>query len=414
MPLPPVFIDRADGHRLWDVDGRDYLDFALTMGPMIFGHGYGPWMRGLEAQLARCPSPLPGQFHSPLEVELAERVVAHVPSAERVKYCLSGSEAVQLAFRLGRAFTNRPYVLRFDGHYHGWLDNVLGGELNPDRHAPPHPVEQRDGSAGGFSTTTAGRAPHALEETFKIKWNDVAALEQAFSRWGDQIALVHMEPIMCNFGACPPRPGYLERVRELCDANGSVLCFDEIITGFRVALGGAQSLFGVTPDLTTFGKAFAAGLPVAAVVGKAEVMDLMRDRRVVGAGTFNCFPLGLAAAATTIDLLAADDQAVYARVDDIQVRVRSELASMARAHGHPLFLQGPRGQIYVDFIDLEIAYSPDDLAGADTAKRSAFRVLALEEGIIVGAGSRLYLSGTMSDDDVDESLRRLLRVFRRL
>ncbi len=414
LPIAPIFADRAAGHRIFDVEGRDYIDLALTMGPLVFGHGYPRWIEAVQRQLDRLPSPLPGQFYSPLEVELAERMVAAIPCAQKIKYSLSGSEAVQLVFRLARAFTNKPYVLRFDGHYHGWLDSVLGGTMNPDPAAPPHPVDV-PGVAGGFNTSTAGRSPVALLDQYKIEWNDAEALEAVLKAYGDKIALVHMEPIMCNFGGCPPRPGYLEAARDLCTRYGVLLCFDEVITGFRVALGGAQEALGVTPDLATYGKAIAAGLPFAAVAGRADILGLLSDRRVVGAGTFNCFPLGMAAAVATFDLLAESDGAYFKSVDKIQDRFRVGLRASAAEHGHnDLFLQGPRGQIYVDFLNADVAYSPRELEAADASRRAAFRILCMEEGVSIGAGSRIYISGTMSDADQQEALSRLNRVFARL
>jgi glutamate-1-semialdehyde 2,1-aminomutase len=201
----------------------------------------------------------------------------------------------------------------------------------------------------------------------------------------------------------------------LCDQYGIVLCFDEVITGFRVALGGAQEVFGVRPDLATYGKAIAAGLPFAAVAGRADIMGLLSDRRVVGAGTFNCFPLGMAAAIATFDLLAEDDGAWFRQVDRIQAHFKNALRDMAIAHGHDdLFLQGPRGQIYVDFLKAEAAFSPTELEAADAARRAAFRVICMEEGLSIGAGSRIYISGTMSQEDITEALARLERVFARL
>jgi len=411
LPVDPIFVDRAAGHRLWDVEGRDYIDFALTMGPLIFGHGYRPWIDAVTAQLARCPSPLPGHFSSPLEVELGERLVRYIPAAERVKFCLSGTEAVQLVFKLARAFTGRPYVLRFDGHYHGWLDNVLGGELNPNQTEPPHPVDLPQSEHGGFSYRSQGRAPFALKETYKIRWNDIDAFEEVVTRYGSEIALVHMEAIMCNFGGCPPRPGYLEKVRELCTRHGILLCFDEVITGFRVAMGGAQEVTGVTPDLATYGKAVAAGIPFAVVAGKEPVMRLLTDRTVLGAGTFNCYPVAMAASIATLDILAANNQAMFAKVDQLQARLVRELTAMAARYGHGLFTQGPRGQIYLDFMEQRTAWSPDDLAGADHAKRAAFRIAALKNGISIGAGSRMYVSATMSEEDVSEALARFDRTF---
>jgi len=228
-PGPALFLARGRGLRVWDVDGRDYLDLVLGMGPAIWGHGHPEYEAAIREQLSRLSSVSSSTVYTETELELAERIVHHVPCAEWVRFGISGTEADQLVIRLARAYTNRPYFLRFTGHYHGWIDNVFGGERNPDPEAPPFAIDRRDAPG-----RTEGRSPHADSDSFLAPWNDTEALEQILIRHGADIGLVLMEPVMCNTGCCPPRPGYLERVRELCDQYQVLLCFDEVITGFRV------------------------------------------------------------------------------------------------------------------------------------------------------------------------------------
>ena len=242
----------------------------------------------------------------------AENVLNLSPCAEKVLCGITGSEAVQLVIRLARAYTKRRYFIRFEGHYHGWLDNVLGGVVNDNALGMPFALEST-----ADMLTTEGRDPEAFLQSFKLPWNDIAVLENVLEKYGEQVALIIMEPINCNGGCCSPRPGYLERVRELCTKYGIVFCLDEVITGFRVGLNGAQGLLGVTPDIATFGKAMAAGIPVAAVAGKRWIMDLIETRRVVSVGTFNGYPLGVAASLATINILERDNGAMYMHIDKI-------------------------------------------------------------------------------------------------
>ena len=217
-----------------------------------------------------------------MEIELAEKFIQHVPCAQMTRFALSGSEAVQLAIRLARAYTKRRYFIRFEGHYHGWLDNVLGGMVNDHATGKPFAVESNEDPV-----RTEGRDSAAFEQSFKLPWNEIEVLERVLEKYGEEVAMIHMEPILCNFGGCPLRPGYLEKVRELCTKYGIVLSFDEIITGFRVALNCAQGILGVTPDLATFGKALAGGISMSAVAGKKEILNLLFEQKVIGAGTFS-------------------------------------------------------------------------------------------------------------------------------
>jgi glutamate-1-semialdehyde 2,1-aminomutase len=236
-------------------------------------------------------------------------------------------------------------------------------------------------------------------------------------KYGGQVALIHMEPILCNGGGCPPRPGYLERVRELCTQYGIVLCFDEVITGFRIGLGGAQGQLGVIPDIATFGKAMASGVPIGAVAGKKEIMDQLYARTVIGAGTFNGHPLGMAACLATIKILERDDGAIYRHIDKVQSRLADGLKEMTQRHGLPVLIQGPRGALFHHFLEAEegVVYSSKELhMGADDEKYLKFLSNLLDEGVLVLIGGRWYISGALTEHDVDETLERADRAMARL
>jgi len=403
-----IFFVRGEGAHLWDVDGNDYIDYMAGAGHGILGHGNKEYLNTLKKQLDTLYY-LPILAQTPLEIELSKKFQQYVPCAERVRYLLSGTEAVQLAIRLARAYTKRRYFIRFEGHYHGWLDNVLGGLANYDYSDKPFAID-----SDKDPVKTAGRDPAAFEQSFKIPWNDIEILERVLERWGEEVAMIHMEPIVCNFGALPPRPGYLEKVRELCNRYGIVLSFDEIITGFRVDIGGAQRLLGVTPDIATFGKALAGGIPMSAVAGKKEIMDALTDCRVVGAGTFNGYPFGVAAALTTISILEKDNGAVYKKIETNQNRLTSGFKEISNRRGIPALVQGPRGCFYFLLVDKEIAYTAQDLNEADQEKHKKLRLLLLDEGLITLHRGRWYVTAGLTEADVDTTLEAVDRALGKL
>ena len=409
VPEPSIFLESGSGQRYRDVDGNEYLDFAISMGPGIWGHGPSPYLEAVKKQLDRMYYIQSGNAQSALEVELAERISEHVPSAEWVRFMLSGSEVVQMAIRVARAYTGRPRFVRFAGHYHGWMDNVLGGVLNPNSSAPPHALDK-----AGDPMRTLGRSPYAFQESYMLQWNDADALEQLLKSRGHEIALVMMEVVNSNGGSCRPRPGYLERVRALCDQFGVVLHFDEIITGFRVGLSGAQGLFGVTPDLTTFGKAIGGGMPMAVIAGKKKVLELMRRNEVIAAGTFNGFPPALAGAIATIDILREQGAELYSRVDRLQARLEGGMLELARRYGHAAITQGCRSVFNMLFTELPVVWCAADFAHVDNQKFLRFRALAREEGVLQGQGGRHLISFALSDADVDDALAKYETVFKKL
>ena len=407
----PRLMVKGEGAHLWDADGKEYIDFVLSAGPLIFGHSNPILLRALKDQLDTLWSLNSTIYQqSALEVELAENFVRHVPCAQKVHFNPTASETVQLVVRLARAYTGRRYFIRFEGHYHGWFDNIFGGVVNEQAAGRPFPVESSQ------DRLTGGRDAAALEQGFLLPWNDIEILEETLEKYGEEVALIIMEPILCNAGCCPPRPGYLEKVRQLCTKYGIVFCLDEVITGFRVALNSAQGLFGVTPDIATFGKAMAGGLPLAAFAGKQDMMDLFLSQKVVSGGTFGRYPLGLAAALASIRILESEDGAFYRKIDSIQKPLMEGLKEISRRLGIPLFLQGARGVFITRFVDIgrEVAYSVRDFAGVDVPKERRWAELMAEEGVILMFGGRFYISSAHTESDVDRTLACAERVMRQL
>lgn len=402
-----LFVSRAEGSRLWDVDNNEYVDFLGGMGPNILGHRHPEYVQGLK-DLLDTSTVCAGSsvFLSPDDVEVAEKLVKHVPCAEEIKFCISGSEAVQLAIRLARAYTGRKYIIRFSGHYHGWFDNVLGGTLSPNSTGKPFAFYDPNSDPWTDPAFTMGRAPGSAEESFLLPWNDIDVLENTLQKYGEEVALIHFEAQVCNHFAMPPRPGYLEKIRELCTKYGIVMSMDEIITGFRLGLSGAQGHFGVTPDIATFGKAIGGGLPLSAVVGKAEIMKQLRDKTVLSPGTFNGYALGMRGALATLKILERDNGAVYLEMGRVQKRLENGLKEIAKRRGVPLCIQGARGVFFTMFgVDNDkVVYSDDDLATLDMEAIKKFWEGMNNAGIAVMLASRWYMSIVHTVADVDKAL----------
>ncbi len=404
-----LFIVKGEGSHLWDADGKEYIDFRCAAGPSIFGHSNKEYRQALKETVDKLCFPLCGADLTQTGLELAEKFVQHVPCAEKVRFGMTGTEVVQLVIRLARAHTKRRYFIRFEGHYHGWMDNVLGGTVNDAAIGKPLAVEGSTDSRG-----TEGRDPAAFEQSFLLPWNDIEVLERVLEKYGEEVALIHMEPINVNRGCCPPRPGYLKRVRELCTKYGIVLSFDEVITGFRVALNSAQGKLAVKPDIATFGKAIGGGLPFAAIAGQSMIMDLLLEKRVNGAGTFNGYNLGISASLASIKILERDNGAFYKKIDAIQLMLVDGLRGISKRYGIPMLIQGDTGFFYIDFIDHEVAYSARDLIGADKDKKTKFIEFMAEQGILPLTDGRFYVCSALTEADVDKTLACADRAMKRL
>jgi glutamate-1-semialdehyde 2,1-aminomutase len=388
----PLFFEAGAGGRLRDVDDNEYVDFVCGYGPIILGHA-NP--RVLQAVAAAASSYQQVGAQNPLEVELAEALCRHVPAYEMVRISLSGSEAIQAALRLARAATGRPLVVKFAGHYHGWFDSVFAGT----GHLPPTLPE------------TAGQSVSALADVVLLEWNDLAQLEAVFATAGDRIATVVMEPIPCNQGVLEPAPDYLEGVRKLTADNGAVLIFDEVITGFRLGLGGAQAKVGVTPDLTVTAKAMGNGFPVSAFGGRRDLMELVATNKVIHAGTYNAGGVSVAAALATIEQLAEDGGRLYEEMAARGRRLMAGLAAAAEAAGVPLQLRGP-GQVFFAWIsETEVASYRDHLA-ADHAAYARFAEALSRKGVRVIPAGRWYLNAAHTDEDVEVAIAAAEQAFR--
>jgi glutamate-1-semialdehyde 2,1-aminomutase len=315
----PVYFERGEGPYLWDVDGNRYVDFVLGYGPLIFGHAPPLIVEAIARQAGR--GTMFGAQHR-LEVEAAELIASVVPGAEQVLLSGSGTEAAMVALRIARAVTGRPLVLKFEGHYHGWSDAAfVSVAVRPGISGPPErPVSV---------PATAGLPPAAAADVLVAPWNDVTAVRALFTAHGDRIAAVICEPLMVNGGVIPPRPGFLEELRRVTREHGSLLIFDEVVTGFRLALGGAQEHFGVRADLAVFAKAIAGGLPLSAVTGPRAILEVVGEGRPAHHGTFNGNPLAAAASIATIRHLVAEGERIYPQLFGLVGRLADGLREAA-------------------------------------------------------------------------------------
>jgi glutamate-1-semialdehyde 2,1-aminomutase len=310
----PVFVRRGEGAYVDDVDGNRYLDWVMSWGPLIFGHADPETVEAVQEAAAAGTT-----FGAPTEaeVELAAEIVDAVPSVEKVRLVSSGTEAAMSAIRLARAFTHRDRILKFEGGYHGHADALLAAAGS--------------GPATLGIPATRGVPTAATRDTIVCPYNEADAAAEAFVRYGEGLACVIVEPVAGNMGVVPPAPGFLAALRTLCDASGALLVFDEVITGFRVARGGAQERYGVLPDLTVLGKIVGGGLPLAAFGGRAEVMDLLAPAGdVYQAGTLSGNPLATAAGLSVLRRLR--DPAVYERLEDTAARLADGLEPYGAVH----------------------------------------------------------------------------------
>ncbi len=383
----PVYVERGKGPLKWDVDGHEYVDYWMGHGALILGHCYPAVVEAIQLQAARGTHL--GGCHE-LEVRWAEVVSRLVPSAELVRFTMSGTEATHLALRLARAHTGRPRVVKFHGHFHGWHDGVVGG-VNP-----PFDVPLSSGVPGAM-----------LDQVLLCPPNDIKAVDALLER-GD-VAAVILEPAGGQSGTTPTIPGFLEELRALTTRHGVVLIFDEVITGFRYAPGGAQAYFGVTPDLTTLAKIIAGGLPGGAVTGKRPIMSLLahrgdpawdRSERVAHAGTFNANPLSAAAGIATLEAVA--DGSAQARANKLGEELRRDLADVMKRVGVPGTAFGESSIYHVSF------EGRPGLAGFDRPRRQDLYHL-LRCGLLLNGVDCSLFHGWVSAVHAQEHLARTVK-----
>jgi glutamate-1-semialdehyde 2,1-aminomutase len=386
---PSIFFERGQGAWLWDIDGNDYVDYLLGQGPAFLGHAPEPVLAAVSDACKR--GMVFGAQHD-LEVEAAELLCDILGWPDMVRFGSSGTEVVQAALRVARAATGRSKFVRFEGHYHGWLDNVL----------------MVYGDDGGPASD--GQLAHHLDDCLVTGWNDLDALQTILEENGSDVAAILMEPMMLNAGAIEPRPGYLEGVRSLCDRYGVLLIFDEIITGFRLALGGAAERFGVVPDLATYGKAMAGGFPVGAFVGRAELMEPVGTKKVNHSGTFNANLMSAAAVVASLENLKQDPP--YERLERITTDLTQGLLELAEEASISLRIQGAPAAFHasVGGSDVEV-HDFRDLARLDADAYLKLVDQMIAAGIWLSGRGIWYVSAAHGEKEVEVTLDRCREAF---
>jgi glutamate-1-semialdehyde 2,1-aminomutase len=360
----PPFVVRGEGAYLWDEDGNRYLDYFGSWGPMILGHAFPPAVEAVQQAAARSAS---FGASTAAEGDLAELVVKAVPSIEKLRFVSSGTEATMSAIRLARAFTGRKYIIKFEGCYHGHSDGLL--------------VKAGSGVATFGIPGSAGVPEEIAGLTLALPFNDLDAVQAAFAKYKNQIACIIVEPVVGNAGTIPPSEGYLEALRALTTLEGSLLIFDEVMTGFRLALGGAQELYRIIPDLTTLGKIVGGGLPCAAFGGRAEVMNMLAPLGpVYQAGTLSGNPLAMAAGTATVGHLIENRAEVYAQLESVSEAVAEGVAAEAAKAGVPL-VTNREGAMWTWFFTSTAVTDFASAATSDTAAFARFHRAMLEQGI---------------------------------
>ncbi len=383
----PLYMERGDGPYFYDVEGQQLLDYGLAWGPLIVGNNHPKLNAAIMEQLTKAYTF--GYQHQG-EIDLAERMCEVIPGVERVIYSNTGTEAVQSALRIARAYTGRDKIIKFEGHYHGWQNNML---------VSVHPSQEQ---LGQTSPSCGGQPADEYSLTVTLPWNDLDALKQAFADHAGQIAAVITEPILVNSGSCMPADGYLAGVIELCRENGAVSIFDEVITGFRIALGGAREYFNLTPDLSIYAKAMAGGFSMSAIGGSVEVLDVLNDGRTTHAGTYNGNPICTAAAKATIDILA--EPGTHDHMHAHGYAIREAIEKAGKDNGIQLVTSGVGSAFSVHIGLTEPPRKWTDVMKADGDTYNRFRAAMRQRHILNLPEGRWYVGATHTDKELDIAL----------
>ena len=394
----PIFMERGRGSRIFDVDGNEYIDWMMAFGALPLGHAH-PEVVAAIAEAAASGAHF--ATATPVELEVAELIQKIVPNAERVRFANTGTEAMMAAIRLARGVTGRPKLLKFEGHYHGWHDDLLvSSNVMPAAALGlrSHPVKIPDSS--GLNRT-------ALDDTIVVPWNDLPALDRAIENHPGQIAAIITEGIMANMGVIPPAEGYLQGLEKLARANGIIFILDETVTGFRIAPGGCQEHYKLSPDLVTFGKALGCGLPVAALVGRAQVMDALEWGGVLHYGTHNGSRIGMHAARANLRVLTRDNNASFRHTWSIAERLCAGYTNLFRKQGSAAIVQSVGPMFQIVFTDrAAIRDYRDFCQHVDRAAFQKFVLSLFPHGVYASPSAALHSIVTLAhtEEDVDLTL----------
>ncbi len=393
----PFYVARAEGPYLYTVDGQRLIDYCMGFGPLILGHRHPEVLKAIEEALAN------GWLYgapAQVEVELAERIMSHMPNIEMLRFVNSGTEAVMNAVRLARGFTGRRYIVKFEGNYHGAFDYVL--------------VKAGSGAATWGVPTSAGILEEATKYTLVVPYNDVEALEKAFREHGSEIALLLVEPIAGNYGLIIPDAEFIKATRELTERYGALLLFDEVITGFRVSLSGAQGMYGIKPDLTTLGKIIGGGFPIGAFGGRRDILSMVTPQGpVYNAGTFNAHPISMAAGLATLKVLERGE--AYTIANTAAERVARAIEDSASRYGFDIVVKQIASMFQFYFKKGDVK-RPEDVRASNEKLYLEFHKIALGRGVYFTPSQFEvnFTSAAHTRDVVDETIRVVEESFREL
>ncbi|MFG0212699.1 glutamate-1-semialdehyde 2,1-aminomutase [Brevibacillus porteri] len=392
----PVYIAKGEGSHIFDVDGNSYIDYIGSWGPLILGHAHPRVLAAITEVAA-----LGTSFGAPTEreTEMAKLVCAIVPSVEVVRMVNSGTEATMSALRLARGYTRRNKIMKFEGCYHGHADSLL--------------IKAGSGVATLGLPDSPGVPEGTAHNTITVPYNDLESVKLAFESFGDDLAAVIVEPIGGNMGVVPPQPGFLEGLREITEKHGALLIFDEVMTGFRVALGGAQELYGITPDLTTMGKVIGGGLPVGAYGGKREIMQQVAPAGpIYQAGTLSGNPLAMAAGLTTLQELSKPG--AYERLEKMSARLAEGLADNAKKLDIPHTLNRVGSMVCLFFTETPVV-NYETAKTSDLERFSAYFNYLLEEGIMIPPSQfeGMFVSLAHTDEDIERTIEASYKAMKR-
>jgi glutamate-1-semialdehyde 2,1-aminomutase len=394
----PIFIDHANGPYIYAADGKRYIDYVGSWGPMVLGHAHPEVLKAVHAAVDRGLS-----YGAPTAIEtaMARKLCELVPSMDLVRMVSSGTEATMSAIRLARGYTGRDKIVKFEGCYHGHSDSLL--------------VKAGSGALTLGVPSSPGVPAGLAEHTLTCQFSDIADVREVFARYGDDIAGVIVEPVAGNMNCVPPQPGFLEELRQLCDTFCTVLIFDEVMTGFRVALGGAQRLYGIQPDLTTLGKVIGGGMPVGAFGGQREIMEKLAPLGAVyQAGTLSGNPVAMAAGLSTLELISMPG--FFEALTEMTRQLVEGLKERAAAAGIPLAVNAVGGMFGLFFTDRPAVTSFADVTACDAERFKRFFHGMLEEGVYLApsAYEAGFVSAAHDDGAIHDTLAAAERVFARL
>lgn len=387
LSIAPKFIEKAEGNYIYDSEGKKYIDYVLSWGPMILGHAHPQVISNLEEAVKKGTS-----FGAPTELEtkLARIIVNAFPGVDKVRMVNSGTEATMSAVRLARGYTGKDKVIKMIGCYHGHNDSFL--------------VEAGSGPATLGNPSSPGVPESFTEETITVPFNDLESVTKAFENYNEEIAAVILEPVAGNMGVIPPETGYLEGLREITDKYDSLLIFDEVITGFRIGYGGVQKKYDINPDLTCLGKIIGGGLPVGAFGGKKEIMDYIApDGPVYQAGTLSGNPLAMTAGISTLEILKKEN--IYQELQEKTDYLVKEMSNIAERYGIPVSFNKVTGMFTQFFTDINIS-NYTQAASADKNRFNKYFKLMLEKGIYLAPSpfESTFLSAVHDQKDLDRTL----------